>query len=519
MVALNPKYNVVREADGFSVTDNEEYVDTTKDFRLNFLVLCGPNGVGKSTLLRLLSGRHGFEAQFTVCWIDSLGEVACNKSIKLDLRCSEVLLGSRVHNYKLSSLCGNNNLGERGEENHISKSILSIYSENPTAFNLHGKPVFDGFHLNLPSLSSDIDELESKLCEHLGMERAATLGDFQKIVELHPTFHVLALIAQDSTFNGLISKLKSPIVKSYTDIFDKLRDKTSDRLDKEINEMIYANGVRGNTFKHSLDNVVSRIDPNWNKYKIKQYDATVRKLAKISNKVDNWINKKLKTIKSELWKSEYTELTIWKEHLMQLVLAEPYTVYNSKLYHLNDLSDGEYSQIRLLFNLAPMIMPPEVCWFYLDDVDDNLHPEWNRNLVNRIASTYLEFTNRIAKSTGNKLYSEKILTCVIATHSPFVLSDLSRDCVLQFRKDENGKTVIQRSVVNTFAGNIGQLFHSEFFMDSTIGEFARQQIKKAIKSLDSNRTPEVIEASRKLFSNVGDEVLRGVLMEKCKKLN
>lgn len=508
LVPLNPKYNVARKGETFLITENKNYVNLTKDYRLNFLALCGRNGVGKSTFLRLLSGRLSHESEHTVCWIDSSGELGCTSSVKLSLRGTPVALDSTVHDYALSDLCGNKNIDE---ENHVRRSLLSVYSENPNIFNLHNKPVFDGFHLDRQT-GLDVDVLGRELSEHLGMSKDNGIGQLRSIVESHPTLHVLASIAQDSTFQDLAQKVSPQRAIDFNAIFKILRDKELDDLDDDINKLIYEEGVRGSNLQRISKGTIS--DPQWCRYSIEQYVDIRNKVHVLSKRVDQWIKKKLKRLKTALWESEHLNLHLWEHRLLQIISFEPYMIHSGETFHLTDLSDGEYAQIQLLFNLAPMIMPEHACWFHFDDIDDYLHPEWKRNLIQRIATTHLDLTSRVAKATKTKRYSEKVNTCIVATHSPFVLSDLPKDSVLRFTKGSNGKTTIKRSDESTFAGNIGELFHTEFFMETTIGEFARQAIKKAIKELENKPDSEVIESARLLFDNVGDDVLRNLLMEK-----
>tara|TARA_R110002167_G_scaffold288847_1_gene493852 strand:- start:961 stop:2271 length:1311 start_codon:yes stop_codon:yes gene_type:complete len=417
-----------------------------------------------------------------------------------------------VHDYSLSDLCGNKNLGE---QNHVNRSLLQVYSENPALFNLHDKSVFDGFHLDRPTgASSEVDEMERDLSGHLGIADEDSPGQFHSILESHPTFHVLASIARDSTFRGLAKRTTRRRPITYRTLFRVLRNKESDDLDGEINMLVYEQKTQGNILREISGGTLT--DPNWCRYKIEQYAEIQRKLLALSERVDNWMRERLKGIKKSLWKSDQLNLHISDNCLSEIISFRPFQDHGNRLFHLTDLSDGEYAQIQLLFNMAPMIMPEHACWYYFDDSDDYLHPEWKRNLIQKIASTHLDLTSRIAKATQKRIFSEKVTTCIVATHSPFVLSDLPKNSVLRFTKDLGGKTTIKRSDESTFAGNIGELFHTEFFMDTTIGEFARRAIKKAIKELENNPDPEAIKSIRLLFGNVGDEVLKNLLMEKVR---
>ena len=117
------------------------------------------------------------------------------------------------------------------------------------------------------------------------------------------------------------------------------------------------------------------------------------------------------------------------------------------------------------------------------------------------------------------------MTCLLVTHSPFILSDLTKNAILRFDKERdsngdeipNGKTLISRASSSPFAANIGELLHDEFFMKSTIGEHAKNLIEKSINSL--NRLPlekTTVSEAEKIFNLVGDEILRRLLLEKIR---
>lgn len=507
LVTLNPKYITVLNGDEFSVSIDKSYVNLTEKYNLNIIAICGRNGSGKSTFLRMLAGRHNLEAEYVICWIDCNGEFACNKPVSIVFQGNLIALNEYVHDHKLSNLCGNTNTNN--DVNNVHKNLLAVYSINPPIFDLHQRPLFDGFHLNSKTGITAIDELETTLSENIGIKQKDILGNFRDIIKKHPTFHALALIAQDSSFEGIIKKTFRKKQPSYNALFRLLRDKQSDALDSEINNLIYADGGES-SFKGKLFSEKS----DWVVYGISEYNEILGKLMDISKRVDDWIKQKIGALKNPTRPRRKT-VHIWEHSLHQEIIElNPYMMRDGKMYHLSDLSDGEYSQVKLLFNLAAMIMPEYACWFYMDDIDDYLHPEWKRNLVDKITSTYLEFVTRISKSRGNNLYSQRMTTCIIATHSPFVLSDLSRHCVIHFTKSVTGKTDIHRSSTDTFAGNIGELFHTEFFMEATIGEFARKIIRNAINNLDNNPSKKSFQFARGLFENVGDEVLKNLLLEK-----
>jgi len=129
-----------------------------------------------------------------------------------------------------------------------------------------------------------------------------------------------------------------------------------------------------------------------------------------------------------------------------------------------------------------------------DEIEMCFHPEYQRQFVQRLINMLTTISHNQA---SNK--DEVFFNIIIITHSPFILSDIPKEKVLFM---ENGKQVSKK--LNTFAGNIGEMMYESFFLDSTIGEFAENKIKKLIKEKkDEDNIKELI----------GDIVIKSLLKE------
>ena len=143
-----------------------------------------------------------------------------------------------------------------------------------------------------------------------------------------------------------------------------------------------------------------------------------------------------------------------------------------------------------------------VTWLCVDEPETSLHPEWARSFL----YAYIEAFKQVRKYIGkdcNRRYS-----VFFSTHSPFLLSDVTKDYVI-YLKRENELTVYQHEQ-DTFAGNIGEMFSTNFFMTKTIGEFASRRIQKLIENI---RKGAVSAEDRLLVEAVGDTLLRKLLQE------
>lgn len=99
----------------------------------------------------------------------------------------------------------------------------------------------------------------------------------------------------------------------------------------------------------------------------------------------------------------------------------------------------------------------------LDEAELYFHPEYQCNFI----SNFLTLMNS-GIIDRRRIRSVNLL---VATHSPYLLSDIPRNNVL-FLSDEN-----KSDAPNTFASNIYDLLKSSFFMKTGIGAFASSKIK------------------------------------------
>ncbi|NPA51432.1 MAG: AAA family ATPase [Aquificae bacterium] len=152
----------------------------------------------------------------------------------------------------------------------------------------------------------------------------------------------------------------------------------------------------------------------------------------------------------------------------------------------------------------------------LDEPDVYFHPEWQR--------LFIYFLTEFVK----KKYPKKKIHTIIASHSPFMLSDIPKgNCVfldLYVKEDGNGKVEEYRTIVkpkeeihNTLAQNIYYLLADGFFMEKGIGEYIRLKLLEMLKK--SNKDYEFYG---KLVSQIGDEIYKKrfeIYLEKIQRKN
>ena len=150
--------------------------------------------------------------------------------------------------------------------------------------------------------------------------------------------------------------------------------------------------------------------------------------------------------------------------------------YNVEI-DLGCYSTGEYNlllQISMLHDLCSYKTERTIILF-LDEYEQHLHPEWSRK--------YLSYLLEFLDMEGSQ-YDIKFQV-ILVTHSPYLISDLPKENIILLEKDEKtGKRTARKSNYG-FASNYYDIMSDSFFLDDTIGEFAKQKINQVIKRLNS----------------------------------
>ncbi len=142
---------------------------------------------------------------------------------------------------------------------------------------------------------------------------------------------------------------------------------------------------------------------------------------------------------------------------------------------LSGLSDGEEASLNLFSTINWFIEVDcenrKFITLTLDEPDIFLHPELNR-----------VFFSNLLKLLSQ--YKDKKFKLIIATHSPYLLSDIHHKDTILLELSEEGNSTIKINNKNTFGANIMDLYKDSFFMESTFGEFAKRKIQGIIEEFN-----------------------------------
>ena len=133
------------------------------------------------------------------------------------------------------------------------------------------------------------------------------------------------------------------------------------------------------------------------------------------------------------------------------------------LYHLKNLDSVVNDDESVHYKYVNII---------LEEVELYFHPEYQRQFISRLIK-YLEASN-----FKNLAY----FNIIIATHSPFILSDIPQDNIMFL---DNGNQVNDSVCMATFGANIYEMLkHSFFLKDGSMGAFAVDKINDTINYLN-----------------------------------
>lgn len=172
----------------------------------------------------------------------------------------------------------------------------------------------------------------------------------------------------------------------------------------------------------------------------------------------------------------------------------------------------------------------DTLFLFLDEADLTYHPEWQRQFVSLLTAVLPGMFSEYYEN--GKKAGCKDIQVIVATHSPLLLSDIPvQSCIFLKNEDKLEETteeqreeygliaVDNHSVIRqTFASNLHDLLNNAFFLNRTIGEFARRKIiiiAKELKELSQNpQNSEKREECRSYIQTIeliGDPIVRNKL--------
>lgn len=501
------------------ISNNKQYIDLFNEYNVNLKIICGINGIGKTTLLDCLRlNATGIDnGEIFIVYIDNKGRFVSNHPVEIEYnneRFSVHCNSTKDSTYHFSS-----HSDLILQDNNFSKSIIEAYLLNIKLFEGE-EPLFDHFciefcEFDLGEKGHDFYELKSLYSKNI---------DEKSFLQMNPLTYILLSLIENTHVKMLIgkhtpSKYDSNIRGYWLYCIEQIKEKNLTqeftRLRNELTAYIYAR-----TF----------LSDDIPKYPKEDYYYSARELNEYSlalyGKTKSEMESLIEEIASFIMQLFPKQLVFKEDHLVAFIknhfYYKPYLKTKRGLRYLNDLSHGEYFKLKVRFELFTLLIQQCLNYIPNDEPDIYFHPEWKRKFL----TTYLdqlnilrEYFEKTSCITGYARWiKNKRFNIIFTTHSPFMLSDVTKDHIV-FLEKKDGLTQVRKDVPETFAGNIGEMFYEHFFMKNTIGEFAKKKIELALNEIDSRETltKEKKKQYEKLFSIVGDRILKKLLLDKLVK--
>ncbi|SCW97668.1 restriction system-associated AAA family ATPase [Pseudomonas sp. NFACC05-1] len=157
------------------------------------------------------------------------------------------------------------------------------------------------------------------------------------------------------------------------------------------------------------------------------------------------------------------------------------------------LSDGEHQQALILGAYA--MMTDTNALFLLDEPESHFNPQWR-----------VKFVQRLMELTGSRANQELLLT----SHAPFVPSDMPREQVLIFERDD-GKIIVKEPQIETFGATFDRILEACFNIRPPISRIAEERINEVLMSEDIGEVERVL-------SELGQSVEKAFLADHLRRL-
>lgn len=303
--------------------------------------------------------------------------------------------------------------------------------------------------------------------------------------------------------------LKSISISTKYQSFKKHELNIKSRFDKTIDSIFNKCAIK---YEKIIEALVKEI--------LKDTSHITLKIKQVINYINYIQNNDVSTIKYDyLLKNRLFKKDIRLSTLDQIIVALPPSFYEYEIQFNNSItltkmSSGErqflFSMSTVLYHVKNLMSVPHydekrIKYKYfniiLDEIELCFHPEYQRTFVNKL----IEYLTRMIRDQKGQ-YSFNI---ILATHSPFILSDIPNCNILYLKKNEG--QLANQEFDETFSANINDILKQSFFLENGfIGEYAQKRIRSLLDYLENtNINKEWDEKNAdKFISIIGDPIIQ-----------
>jgi restriction system-associated AAA family ATPase len=166
------------------------------------------------------------------------------------------------------------------------------------------------------------------------------------------------------------------------------------------------------------------------------------------------------------------------------------------------LSDGEHQLCQLLGMM--LMQGSSGVLFLLDEPESHFNPQWRVKFI----SKFMELPTNSGHRGGSTPAAEQ--ECLLTTHAPFVPSDMSRERVFVFSKEDE-RAVVKNPSIETYGTTFDTIIEECFDVVPPISERSRDELESLQKSEDIQELEEAIK-------RFGPSVEKALLVERLLQL-
>lgn len=345
---------------------------------------------------------------------------------------------------------------------------------------------------NQPSaLYFGLDEVLEIFKERLGINATSIPKDILYRLDIYILYKIISICEKYVSYNKFITDDGSEKYKRYyiniNGFIDKLEDSHS-HIVLKLKQVV---------------NFIKNYEYIW-KVLLNESSTITISIKELSNELIAKSNSNLSLI--ELLPPAIFETRLFSKNNIDLLdsisSGEMQLVHStsSVIYHLSNLNSVEKDDVLVKYQYVNLV---------LDEIELYFHPEYQRKFLKRL----LDDINRA------NLKAIKGINILIISHSPFVLSDIPSQNVLFLEVNESKQAITKKyGSDNTFAENVHEILSNGFFLNNTMGEFARSKIQDFLSFEDKDNTystevnyKEKREDFLKLIALVGEKYVRNIL--------
>lgn len=500
---LHPKYElkdiVYNEGEYFIVKINtkHDFIDLFENEKVNVEILCGKNGCGKSSLLELLANKGPYERDSKKLYLlkDNKNKFTCSEKCSLIL--DDEIINLDYSNPLLAEFrpftCCLNHENMRIDDYKFQKNITKFYAERPELYDgVVDDKLFTHFTVEIWNFSEEINSLK--------------YGIRELLFKNEETFDLENWFKSDFFSYFLLNTMQDNSYDDKIEIFENHLSELDIDLQFFMNDFVYSN--------YATD-VVREIRSLEKRFLHKRFKISeINEVEKMLSEYEDKTNQFLQAFNDDLYEKNFVP-----HPPREYLYFRGFSKETRPNRYLNNLSNGEWLSLKYRYEIYHSMSQTDGFWWYIDEPEKSLHPEWCRTFLSDYLRAFIGVKNYLITLSKTKkefkFNPNKRFTLIFATHSPFLLSDVTNDYIIYLEKT-GGKTVQVTGQKDVFAGNIGEMYNTNFFMQNTIGEFARSKLMEIITIINKNEkvSKEVINNWKLLISKIGDDLLRKLLTDK-----